>query len=42
MLFYHINFGYPLLDKNSRFIANSNSIIPQSDEAEKDKDKVFK
>ena len=41
MLLYHINFGYPLLDKNSRFIANSNSIIPQSDEAEKDKDKVF-
>lgn len=41
MLLYHINAGYPLLDKNSRFIANPNKIIPQSDDAKNEIDKVY-
>ena len=41
MLLYHINAGYPLLDKNSRFISNSNTIIPQSDDAKKEINSVF-
>ena len=42
MLLYHINVGYPLLDKNSRFISNSLEIVAQSKEAERDKEQVFK
>lgn len=38
MLLYHINAGYPLLDKGSRFLSSSEKIIPQSPEAEKDMD----
>lgn len=41
MLLYHINAGYPLLDKNSRFISRSNDIIPQSEDAKKEIDRVF-
>ena len=33
MLLYHINVGYPILDSNSRMIANSKAITPQSEEA---------
>lgn len=41
MLLYHINFGYPLLDCKSRFVASPESIAPMSDEAKNDIDKVF-
>ncbi len=42
MLLYHINMGYPLLDKNSRFVANSKTITPLSDDAAKEIDDTFK
>ncbi len=41
MLLYHINVGYPILDANSRFIANVKEIVPQSDEAKMEMDSVF-
>lgn len=41
MLLYHINVGYPILDANSRLIANSKDITPQSDEAKAEMDSVF-
>ena len=41
MLLYHINIGYPLLDNGSRIIANSKTITPMSEDAEKDIDKAF-
>lgn len=42
MLLYHFNMGYPLLDANSRFIADSNEVIPMSDDAAKEIDDAFK
>jgi len=41
MLLYHINMGYPLLEANSRFVANSKTTTPLSDEAKQDIDKAF-
>ncbi len=41
MLLYHINMGYPLLDKGSRFISNSKTVTGLSDEAEAEKAKAF-
>jgi len=35
MLLYHINFGYPLLDENSEFIAPIIEVCPRDDEAAK-------
>jgi len=40
MLLYHINVGYPLLDSNSRLIANSKEITPQSEEARQELDRA--
>lgn len=40
-LLYHINFGYPLLDSGSRFIANSKTIIALVEEAKQEMDTVF-
>lgn len=41
MLLYHINVGYPILDRNSRMIAKSKEIIPQSEEAKRELEQVF-
>lgn len=41
MLLYHFNVGYPLLDENSKLVANSKSITPRSEEAAQEIDKVF-
>ena len=41
MLLYHINVGYPLLDKDSRFVSNSKAVTGLSSEAEAEKDKAF-
>lgn len=40
-LLYHINFGYPLLDEGSRFVADSREIIPADESAKCATDKVF-
>ncbi len=42
MILYHFNIGYPLLDKNSRFICNSNKITTATREAEDNKDQYDK
>ncbi len=41
MLLYHINFGYPLLDAGSRFVSNSKTVTPQSEDAKRDIEKAF-
>ena len=41
MLLYHINVGYPILDANSRLIANTKEVVPQSDWAKAEMDSVF-
>ena len=41
MLLYHINVGYPILDSNSRLIAESKEVIPLSEEAEKELGQVL-
>jgi len=35
MLLYHFNFGYPLLDKGTKLIINSEAIIPEDETAKK-------
>jgi hypothetical protein len=35
MLLYHINIGYPLLDKDSRLIEPESEVLPKDDEAKK-------
>ncbi len=42
MILYHINIGYPVLDKTSQLIEGKANVIPRDEEAKKDFDKFSK